>query len=111
MSYRVCRSFEGDWVEMAPGVRRKVLTYGDELMYVKFRLEKGSKVPVHSHPHAQASYLLEGALRFQVGEDQVDLGVGDSIFFSPGEPHGVVEVVEDSTLLEVFSPKRDDFLR
>jgi mannose-6-phosphate isomerase-like protein (cupin superfamily) len=48
----------------------------------------GSTPPPHSHPgHEELVYVLEGTLRYRVGENTRDLGPGDSMATPCGEVH------------------------
>ncbi len=87
-----------------------VLVYGKNLMFTTFNFEKGSTVPVHSHPHEQLTYIVKGKVLFKRGDEEFVLEEGDSIYCAPNEPHGVLEALEESQLLDAFSPVREDFL-
>jgi quercetin dioxygenase-like cupin family protein len=91
------------------GVERKTLVYGEKTLTAKFMLKKDSTIPLHAHPHEQAGYLLKGHLRFSVGTEKWDAQPGDAWCFPGGVEHGV-EIMEDSVVIEVFSPVREDYL-
>ena len=44
------------------GLKRKILAYHENLMMVEVHFEKGAVGEIHSHPHQQMTYVLEGAL-------------------------------------------------
>lgn len=48
--------------EMFPGVTRRTLACGQSLLLAEFAYEKGAQVPLHRHPHEQATYVVEGRL-------------------------------------------------
>ena len=55
--------------ELSPLLGRKLIT-GDRMMLAHVFLKKGCVVPKHSHENEQLTYILEGALKFWIGEDQ-----------------------------------------
>ena len=64
----------------------------------------------HTHPHTQCSYVLSGRFRYAVEGEGVILEPGDSIVVPGGLVHGT-ECLEKGVLLDIFTPKRDDFLK
>ena len=95
--------------EIQPGLTRKILAYGDEMMTCEFHFEEGVELAPHSHFNAQTSYIVSGVLEFDVNGEKVTLSAGDSIFFPPHQPHGVKSLTA-ACVIDNFSPKRDDFL-
>ncbi|MFW6182068.1 MAG: cupin domain-containing protein [Spirochaetota bacterium] len=96
-------------VEAKPGIRRQQLVYGERTHMLRFFLEKGADLPLHTHEQEQTGYLLSGAMIMKVEGTRHRLGPGDSWSLPGNLPHGV-EVLEDTELLEVFSPPREDYL-
>src|ERR1700760_187412 len=47
---------------------RRLIT-GERMMLAHVYLRKGAVVPRHSHDNEQITYILEGALRFWIGDD------------------------------------------
>ena len=92
------------------GVERSILAYDDSLMAVEVSFETGSEGAAHTHPHTQMSYGLSGSFRYSVEEESVILNRGDSIVVPAGLVHGTV-CLEKGVLLDVFTPKREDFLK
>ncbi len=97
------------YVPALEGITRKTLVHGDRTLLTEFRLEAGSVLPRHSHPHEQAGYLVSGRMRLSVGDEQFDATPGDGWCIPGGVEHGA-EVLEDSVAVEVFSPVREDYL-
>jgi len=95
--------------ELQDGVRLKALVYGEKTLLAEFRLEKGKALPRHSHPHEQTGYLVEGRIRLTIGEASFDAEPGDS-WNIPSQVEHDVEVLEDTVVIEVFSPAREDYL-
>jgi len=111
-SYQVKKSRELDRqtsVPMVDGVRRKNLVYGEKTLMAQFELDRGSHLPLHKHPHEQTGYLLDGKIEMVIEGETYELSSGDAWCISGNVEHEV-KVLEDTTLVEVFSPVREDFL-
>jgi quercetin dioxygenase-like cupin family protein len=91
------------------GVTYKTLTYGDKTSLGEFHLEKGFVIPNHNHPHEQTGYMISGRMTFIINGEKHSSEPGDSWCIPGNVEHGV-EVHEDSVLIEVFSPAREDYL-
>jgi quercetin dioxygenase-like cupin family protein len=98
-----------EWEVVAEGVRRKILGYDPHLMMVHVEFAKGSIGYVHRHPHRQVTFVERGSFEVQVGERKSTLSAGDCFFIPPEIDHGVV-ALEDGSLVDVFTPAREDFL-
>lgn len=92
-----------------PGVTRQVLAENPDLMVVVFRFQDGAEGKLHNHPHVQSTYVESGRFTFVVGETEHDLGPGDSVVIPSGVRHGCT-CREAGTLIDTFTPRRDDFL-
>ena len=97
------------FIPAVPGIQRKTLVYGDSTLMSKFTMQKGSQLPLHSHPNEQTGYLISGHIQLIVGETIMDALPGDAWNIPAGQPHRA-EVIEDSVVLEIFSPVRPDYL-
>ena len=95
--------------QLTPTVGRQVV-HTDGMTIARIHLRAGAVVRRHEHPHEQVATVLEGRLRFVVGDDAPEVGVGESMFVPSGVPHEV-EALEDSLVLDVFAPVRDDWIR
>ena len=92
-------------------ISRKLIT-GDDMMLAHVYLKKGCIVPTHSHENEQITYILEGALRFWIGEDQkeeVVVRAGEVLHIPSHVPHEAL-ALEDTLDVDVFSPPRQDWL-
>jgi len=75
-------------------------------------LDEGAIVPKHRHENEQMTYILEGKLRFWIGEDEqevVDVGAGELLSI-PSNVWHKAEALEDTLDVDVFSPPRQDWL-
>ena len=101
---------EVPWETVGAGVRRQILGHGPDLMMVRVEFEPGSIGPMHHHPHRQVTYVAAGRFETHVnGRTQV-LGPGDCFYVATELEHGVT-ALEAGTLIDVFTPAREDFLR
>ena len=91
------------------GIDQKTLVYGERTLLAEFLLKKGSIIPQHSHPYEQTGYLVSGHMAFRVGNERYDIQVGDSWCIPMNAEHSA-EILEDSVVVEVFSPVREDYL-
>ena len=96
--------------ELGGGVSRKILAYNEELMSVEVRFEKGAVGAMHTHPHVQISYVLEGKFEATIGGETKIIAKGDTYVTEPNIEHGVV-CLEAGALLDIFTPMRADFLK
>ena len=95
--------------DLFPGATRKFLARGGGLMAVEVRFAAGCQVPAHAHRHEQVSYVVAGKIELVMGGKTEVLGPGDTFYAGPDEPHGV-NFLEDSVVVDTFSPQREDFL-
>ena len=99
----------GGYRRALEGIEQKTLVHGNNTLMVEFRLQKGSVLPLHAHPHEQTGYLVKGHIRLSIGLDMHEVLPGDS-WCVPGDVLHGAEIIEDSTAVEVFSPVREDYL-
>lgn len=90
------------------GLSRQVLAYSDQLMLVRHLMDKGWVGARHSHPHEQLVYVISGHLRFSGGGSTFDVKAGDS-FIVPGGMEHQASALEESEVLDVFAPYREDY--
>ncbi len=94
--------------EIFPGVVLRAIS-GTNLMLSVVRLEPGSIVHDHSHPHEQMGMLIEGRLEFTIGGITRRLGPGDMWCIPGGVVHRVKALDEPALALDVFHPVREDY--
>jgi quercetin dioxygenase-like cupin family protein len=83
---------------------------GEREMLAQIYLKRGALVPMHAHESEQMTYILQGALKFMVGHEEVVVREGEVLHIPPHVPHQA-EALEDTLELDVFSPIRRDWLR
>lgn len=104
------RSADAPWEQTDEGVRRQILGHGPDLMLVRVDFERGAAGSIHHHPHRQVSYVASGCFEVTVADVKSVLATGDCFYVEANRPHGVV-AREAGTLIDVFTPAREDFLR
>jgi quercetin dioxygenase-like cupin family protein len=108
------RTFRWDGMEKEPvtdGIERRIIT-GERMMLTHVYLKKGAVVPLHSHENEQFTYILEGVLRFWIGDEEsesIDIHAGEVLHIPSNVPHKA-EALEDTLDVDVFSPPRQDWL-
>jgi len=100
---------EADWVEVAPGVRRRLLGFDGALMLVEVAFEQDAIGATHSHPHVQSSYVASGRFEMTIGGRTEILEAGDAYFVPPNVAHGC-KALTAGVLIDAFTPRRDDFV-
>jgi quercetin dioxygenase-like cupin family protein len=92
-------------------LERRLVT-GDRMMLAHVYLKKGCIVPKQSHDNEQLTYILEGALKFWLGDDgaeEVTINAGEVLLIPSNVPHKA-EALEETLDVDVFSPPRQDWL-
>jgi quercetin dioxygenase-like cupin family protein len=87
---------------------RKIVS-GDREMLAQVYLKRGCLVPMHAHESEQMTYVLQGALKFLVGGEEITLREGEVLHIPSRIPHQA-EALEDTFELDIFSPIRQDWL-
>jgi quercetin dioxygenase-like cupin family protein len=96
-------------VEADPGVTRQVLSETPALMVVSFRFAAGARGQAACHPHVQSTYCRSGRFRFSLSGESFEVGPGDS-FVIPSNARMDASASNPATLIDTFTPRRDDFL-
>jgi quercetin dioxygenase-like cupin family protein len=103
-------SFNSMPVEHLNPLLSRQMVWGERGMLARIILRKGAIVPRHSHENEQISYILEGALRFTLGDGRVvTVSAGEVLVIPSSLPHQA-EALEDTVDLDVFCPPRADWI-
>ena len=94
--------------ELSPTAGRKAM-HGAQITMARFRFDKGNKVAVHHHVNDQITTVESGSVRMSMGDDECVMKAGDVVHVPPDVPHGN-EALEDTIIVEVFSPVREDWI-
>ena len=95
--------------QLMEGAYLSTLVHGEKTLMGQFSIAKGSEIPPHSHPHEQTGFMVSGKLRFKVEDEMMEVESGDSWCIPGGVEHSA-DALEDSVIIEVFSPVREDYL-
>ena len=101
---------QAQWIELGGGMRRRIRSYNGDIMLVEVNFDDGAVGSDHSHPHAQISYVLSGEFTYQIEGETRTMKAGDSIAVDGGKIHGCA-CLKAGTLLDIFTPMREDFVK
>ena len=102
-----------DLAEIAPiqvwdsVVARRV--QGEKLTLAIVELAPNATVPEHRHPNEQCGLVIEGEVRFRIGDEERLLGPGGTWRILGDVPHQVVTGPEGAVVIDVFAPARTDW--
>lgn len=105
----VCKKSDDGYISAVEGISRRTLVFGSNTLMIEVKLEKGKSLAPHKHPQEQAGYLISGHLMFNIDGEKNEILPGDSYCIPADLEHGV-EALENSLVVEVFSPVRKEFL-
>lgn len=98
------------WVPMVAGVRRRTLSVNKTVMQCLVEFEPNAVTQVHSHLHEQLLYVVAGELVFTMDGKETLLKAGDAIAIPSNIPHGARTTPAGATIIDTFTPLREDFL-
>lgn len=85
------------------------MVYGEKAMVAKLLLKKGCVVPAHHHENEQITWIMKGALEFEIDGEKFILKEGETLVIPPNSVHKAV-AVEDTIDVDIFSPPRQDWI-
>ena len=97
------------WIEICPGIKRRTVAHGASMYQMLAQLDAGSRMPPHQHPQEQIVHVLKGRMRLIVEGTPHELTAGQTFYLAGNVPHGV-ETIEETSVLDTFSPPREDLL-
>jgi len=95
---------------VAPGIERQMI-HGERVMVCRLRFAPGTVAAPHEHRHEQLTIVEQGRARFVVGDRERVAEKGDVLLFPGGFWHGATILDEETVLIDIFSPIREDFLQ
>ena len=95
---------------LSNGVVRQ-MAYGDALMICRLTFAPGIATTPHRHVHEQMTIVEKGRVRFVLGDAEQTFGPGAILNFPSGFWHGATMLEEEVVLLDIFTPRREDFLK
>ena len=97
-------------MEGPSGIFRTTMAYDAQTMMCHFRLTRGARIPMHTHAAVQNGYMVSGKMKFTLGDGTTFEALpGTGWCFASMEGHAA-EVLEDSEVVECFSPMRADYI-
>jgi len=94
--------------DLNPLLKRQFVV-GESVMVARVLLKKGCVVPLHSHHNEQVTYILEGALKFVLKDQEITVRAGEVLCIPPNVPHEAI-AMEDTVDLDIFTPPREDWI-
>ena len=94
--------------EITPFFSRRVV-HTSGMTIARLQLKKGGHVAHHQHANEQVSMVHTGRLLFHLGGRDVEIGPGQTLEIPPNLPHSV-DVLEDSEVSDLFTPRREDWI-
>jgi len=95
-------------IKQVPGCRMRT-PYGENLMLSYLEMDAGAEVPLHHLPHEQGGILLKGRLQLTIGDETRIVEAVSLFLIPPNVPHRAVVMDGPATVLDVFSPVREDY--
>jgi len=86
------------------------MIHTETMTIARVELRKGAVVPEHSHHNEQVSTVEQGRARFVLNGEEILVKAGESLHIGANLPHSV-EVLEDSVIVDIFCPRREDWIR
>jgi quercetin dioxygenase-like cupin family protein len=83
---------------------------GENATISQLLLKKGASVPRHSHMNEQYSWILSGALKFVFDDREILVGEGEILLIPANVAHSAV-ALEDTVDVDIFAPRREDWIR
>lgn len=99
----------GNWQQMNESIRRKIFAPGESIMSMLVELKQGGVGTGHSHPHEQIGFVVSGKIEITIEGVAHQISAGEQIYVPSNQFHTVV-ALEDTQILEIFTPLRQDLL-
>ena len=93
--------------EIFPGYFGKLI-HGEKITWAFWRVNKGSEVAEHSHPHEQMMHVIEGEFNFTLDGNSMIYTAGDVVHIPSNVSHSG-KALTDCKLMDVFSPAREEY--
>lgn len=81
----------------------------DRITFAVVDVEPNAVVPEHRHENDQIGIVLKGAITMTVDGESRTLEAGGTYVIPGNVPHSAVSGPEGCTVVDVFSPTRDDW--
>jgi quercetin dioxygenase-like cupin family protein len=94
---------------ISEGIDRQMIV-GQNIMICRLRFDAHVVTPAHQHPHEQITFVMQGKVKFTLGDEERVVSSGDVLHFPSNHWHGATMLDEEVVLIDIFSPIREDFL-
>lgn len=101
----IVKHLEAEKLDIGRGFIKQDFPQGEQLNVLHWDIADGSVLPTHSHPEEQFEFMIKGAFRLTVGDEEFLVEEGDGYIVSSGVPHSCVAVGDVETL-DIFSPAK-----
>jgi quercetin dioxygenase-like cupin family protein len=95
-------------INMLPGLVRRSLAQTKSIMLCEFTFDAHVEIPLHTHPHEQVGYIVEGHVQMTIDGEKFELRNGDSYSAPSNVPHGAF-TFEQTIIVDAFYPPREDY--
>ncbi len=85
--------------------------WGKQLMVNIIDSAPHSQIAMHSHPHEQAGYIIQGEVEMTIDGKTARLGPGDAYLIPSRVEHSLRGLDGWAHFLDIFSPPRDDYMK
>ena len=82
--------------------------HSDTMTFAYWRVEAGSELPEHSHPHEQVATVVEGEFELTVGEETQVMRPGSVAIIPSNCPHSG-RALSNCRIMDAFYPIREDY--
>lgn len=96
-----------DRVERIPGFHGRFI-HMENVTFADWQIKEGAVAPIHSHPHEQITYVLDGKFEFTLDGDTKVLEPGTAAVIPANAVHSG-KALTDCHLVDVFYPVREDY--
>jgi quercetin dioxygenase-like cupin family protein len=96
------------WERITDKIERRMLT-GKQGMIVWWKMKAGAHAAAHQHPHEQIVWMFKGKMDFRIGNNRRSMIAGD-VAVIPGDVEHEGFFPEDTEVVDIFAPPREDFL-
>lgn len=100
---------QGEWQQISQQIRRKILPPGKQLMSMLVEFQQGGFGAEHTHPHEQLGYVVKGKIKMVLDNEEIVAVAGEQVLVPSNVPHSIL-ALEDSLVIETFTPLREDLL-
>lgn len=96
-----------DYKEILPGFNVK-FAHSKNMTVAMWKIDKGSSLPEHSHPHEQIAMVIEGEFELTIGDETKKVTNG-LVGIIPSNIIHKGRAITDCKIIDVFYPVREDY--